>query len=148
MNKMEQIQADMIAAMKAGQKQRKDQISFLYGALKNAQIDKRSSLTDEEIDAVIMKQLKMAQETLSLTPPDRLELMEEAKSNLALLQEYAPKMLSEEEITGEIRAVLAELDITAPSAKDKGRIMKALMGRVKGRADGQLVNRLLSALLQ
>ena len=99
MNKMEQIQADMITAMKAGQKQRKDQISFLYGALKNAQIDKRSSLTDAEIDAVIMKQVKMAQETLSLTPPDRQELIDEAKANLALLQEYAPKMLSEEEIT-------------------------------------------------
>lgn len=148
MNKMEQIQADMITAMKAGQKQRKDQISFLYGALKNAQIDKRSSLTDAEIDAVIMKQVKMAQETLSLTPPDRQELIDEAKANLALLQEYAPKMLSEEEITEEIRSVLTELGIEAPTVKDKGRIMKALMNRIKGRADGQLVNRLLGALLQ
>ena len=137
MNKMEQIQADMITAMKAGQKQRKDQISFLYGALKNAQID-----------AVIMKQVKMAQETLSLTPPDRQELIDEAKANLALLQEYAPKMLSEEEITEEIRSVLTELGIEAPTVKDKGRIMKALMNRIKGRADGQLVNRLLGALLQ
>lgn len=117
MNKIEQIQADMIAAMKAGQKQRKDQISFLYGALKNAQIDKRSSLTDAEIDAVIMKQVKMAQETLSLTPPDRQELIDEARANLALLQEYAPKMLSEEEITGEIRSVLTELGIEALLSK-------------------------------
>ena len=57
-------------------------------------------------------------------------------------------MLSEEEITEEIRSVLTELGIEAPTVKDKGRIMKALMNRIKGRADGQLVNRLLGALLQ
>lgn len=148
MNKMDQIKADMIAAMKSGQKQRKENLSFLYGALKNAQIDKRGELTAEEIDGVIMKQLKMAQETLALTPADRQELIAQAKANIDLLQEYAPQLLGEEEIAAEIRLVLKELAIDTPQSKDKGRIMKVLMPKIKGKADGQLVNQVLGSLLQ
>lgn len=68
MSKMDQIKADMIAALKAGERQRKDNIAYLYGILKNVQIDKRADLTEEEIDSVIMKQIKQVQETIDSTP--------------------------------------------------------------------------------
>ena len=148
MSKMDQIKADMIAALKAGERQRKDNIAYLYGILKNVQIDKRADLTVEEINSVIMKQIKQVQETIDSTPASRPDLLAEAQANLALLQEYAPQMMDEAQIQAEIQAVLNELGIESPTPKDKGRIMKVLMPRVKGKADGALVNQLLGKVMQ
>ena len=125
-----------------------DNIAYLYGILKNVQIDKRADLTEEEIDSVIMKQIKQVQETIDSTPASRPDLLAEAQANLALLQEYAPQMMDEAQIQAEIQAVLGELGIEAPTPKDKGRIMKVLMPRVKGKADGALVNQLLGKVMQ
>ena len=102
MSKMDQIKADMIAALKAGERQRKDNIAYLYGILKNVQIDKRADLTEEEIDSVIMKQIKQVQETIDSTPASRPDLLAEAQANLALLQEYAPQMMDEAQIQAQI----------------------------------------------
>ena len=95
-----------------------------------------------------MKQIKQVQETIDSTPASRPDLLAEAQANLALLQEYAPQMMDEAQIQAEIQAVLNELGIEAPTPKDKGHIMKVLMPRVKGKADGALVNQLLGKVMQ
>ena len=74
---------------------------------------------------------------------DRTQIIEEAKLRIAVYSEFVPKLMDEQEIADVVRAVLNELEIEKPTAKDKGRIMKTLMPRVKGKADGSLVNQVL-----
>ena len=102
-------------------------------------------MTEEEENAVIFREIKQAQETVDTTPADRTQIVEEAKLRIQVYSEFVPKLMDEEEIRKVITEVLAELQIEAPTAKDKGRIMKTLMPRVKGKADGGLVNQVLSS---
>lgn len=145
MSKIDTVRAAMMQAMKDKNKERKDALSLLLAALKSKQIDKRADLTEEEENAVIFREIKQAQETVDATPADRTQIVEEAKLRIQLYSEFVPKLMDEEEIRKVITEVLAELQIEAPTAKDKGRIMKTLMPRVKGKADGGLVNQVLSS---
>lgn len=144
MSKIDEVRSDMVKAMKAGEKDTKDTLSLLLAALKNKAIDKRSDLTPEEEIQVVLKEIKQTKETLELTPADRTDIIEECRHRLAVLEQYAPKMMDADEIEAIISATLAELGIDAPTGKDKGRIMKTLMPKVKGKADGKLVNELLT----
>ena len=148
MSMIEDVRSAMVAAMKAGDKERKASLSFLLSSLKNKAIDKRADLTAEEEAQVVLKEIKQVKETLSLTPEDRTDIIAECEHRLAVLDEYAPKMMSEEDIRAVISEVLAGLGITEPTGKDKGRIMKELMPKVKGKADGKLVNEIVSAMMQ
>ena len=145
MSKIDTVRAAMMQAMKDRNKERKDALSLLLAALKSKQIDKRADLTEEEENAVIFREIKQAQETVDTTPADRTQIVEEAKLRIQVYSEFVPKLMDEEEIRKVITEVLAELQIEAPTAKDKGRIMKTLMPRVKGKADGGLVNQVLSS---
>ena len=140
MSKIEEVRSDMVKAMKAGDKETKETLSMLLAALKNKAIDKRADLTEEEETQVILKEIKQTKETLEMTPADRTEIIEECTKRLSVLEGYAPKMMDEAEIKEIVAATLKELDIEVPTAKDKGRIMKSLMPKVKGKADGKLVN--------
>ena len=102
-------------------------------------------LTEEEENAVIFREIKQAQETIDTTPADRVQTIEEAKLRMKVYGEFAPKLMDEDEIRAVIKEVLAELQIDQPTVKDKGRIMKTLMPRVKGKADGGLVNQVLGS---
>lgn len=148
MSKIDEVRKDMVTAMKEGNKERKDSLSMLLSALKNKAIDKRADLTEAEENEVVLKEIKQTKETLEMTPADRTDIMEECKNRIAVYEEFAPKMLSVEEIREVIQGVLDELSIPAPTAKDKGKIMKVLMPKVKGIADGKLVNEVLGSMLQ
>ena len=148
MSKIEEVRAQMVAAMKNKDKERKETLSMLLAALKNKAIDKRADLTEAEENEVIKKEIKQTQETMNLAPADREDIKEECAKRLAVLKEFAPEEMSEEQIRAEINEVLKNLGITEPTGKDKGKIMKELMPRVKGRADGALVNRLVGELLK
>ena len=148
MTKIEFIRGEMMAAMKARDKKRKDVLSMLLTALKNKAIDKREDLTTEEEDQIILKQIKQTKETLEMTPADRTDIIEECEYTIKVLEEYAPKMMSEDEITAVIKEVLSGLAIETPAAKDKGKIMKELMPRVKGKADGKVVNQVLASMME
>ena len=148
MSKIDEVRAQMVAAMKNKDKERKDTLAMLLAALKNRAIDKREELTEAEENEVIKKEIKQTQETMDLAPADREDIREECAKRLAVLKEFAPAEMSEEEIRAQISAVLSDLGISEPTAKDKGRIMKELMPRVKGRADGALVNRLVGEALK
>ena len=138
MSKIELVRAAMVEAMKAKDKDRKDSLSMLLSALKNAEIDKRSPLTEDEANAVIKKELKQTKETMDTAPADRTDIIEEARKRMEVYQEFAPADLTVDQITEIINGVLKELEIEAPTAKDKGRIMKVLMPLVKGKADGKV----------
>lgn len=148
MSKIEEVRKDMVTAMKAGDKERKATLSALLTALKNKAIDKRADLSPEEEVQVILKEIKQTKETLDTTPASRTDIIEECTRRLAVLEEYAPKMMDADEIKAVIQGVLSDLGIDAPSGKDKGRIMKELMPKVKGKADGKLVSELVASLLQ
>ena len=146
MSKIDEVRSAMVAAMKAGDKETKETLSLLLSALKNKAIDKRADLTPEEEIQVVLMEIKQTKETLELTPADRTDIIEECNARIAVLEQYAPKMMDEAEIQEVISSVLAELGIEAPTPKDKGRIMKVLMPKVKGKADGKLVNEVLTKM--
>ena len=146
MSKIDEVRADMVKAMKAKDKDTKETLSMLLAALKNKAIDKRADLTQEETQ-VILKEIKQTKETLDMTPADRTEIIEECNKRLAVLEQYAPKMMDEAEIKEVVASVLAEMGLDAPTAKDKGKIMKNLMPKVKGKAHGKLVNEIVSAFM-
>ena len=135
MSKIEEVRAQMVAAMKNKDKERKETLSMLLAALKNKAIDKRADLTEAEENEVIKKEIKQTQETMDLAPADREDIKEECAKRLAVLKEFAPEEMSEEQIRAEINEVLKNLGITEPTGKDKGKIMKELKPRVTGRAE-------------
>ena len=148
MSKIDQVRAAMVEAMKAKDKERKDSLSMLLSALKNAQIDKREELTEAEENAVVKKEIKQTQETYDLAPADRQDIRDEAAARIAVYKEFAPEDMSVEQIREVIGQVLAKLGIETPSPKDKGAIMKVLMPRVKGKADGKVVNETLAQMMK
>ena len=147
MSKIDEVRSAMMAAMKAKDKERKDALSALLTALKNKAIDKRADLTEEEETQVILKEIKQLKETIEMTPADRTDILTECNSRLAALEEYAPKMMDEAEIKAVVSEVLTSLGLDAPTAKEKGKIMKELMPKVKGKADGKLVSEVVASFL-
>jgi uncharacterized protein YqeY len=141
MSKIDAVRAAMVEAMKAKDKARKDSLSMLLSALKNAEINKREN-------AVVKKEIKQTQETYEMAPADREDIRSEAAARMAVYKEFAPEDMSAEQIREVISAVLSEMGIENPTAKDKGAIMKVLMPRVKGKADGRLVNETLASMFR
>ena len=147
MSMADKVRSEMVAAMKNKEKDRKDALSMLLSALKNKAIDKREDLTEAEEFEVVKKEIKQTKETMELAPADREGIKEACEKRLAVYQEFAPEEMSEEAVLAEVKAVLAALAIDAPSMKDKGKVMKELMPRVKGRADGGMVNKIVGEVL-
>lgn len=148
MSKIDVVRAAMVEAMKAKDKPRKDALSMLLSVLKNAQIDKREDLTEEEENAIVKKEIRQTQETYDSAPADREDIRSEAALRIAVYREFAPEDMNEEQIREVIAGVLTELGIGTPTNADKGRIMKVLMPKVKGKADGKLVNQTLAGMMK
>ena len=148
MSMIDKVRTEMMTAMKNKDKDRKDSLSMLLSALKNKAIDKREDLTEAEEFEVVNKEIKQTKETMETSPADRTDIIEQCRNRIAVYQEFAPAQMSEEEIKAVIGEVLAALGIENPTAKDKGKVMKELMPKVKGRADGGMVNRLVGELLK
>ena len=147
MSKIEVVRKAMQDALKAGDKPRKDALSLLLSALKAKWIDKRADLTEEEENAIVYKELKEAQETLDTTPADRTEIIEETRLRMQVWSEFAPERME----LDDVRRIVAETAVELGgelTAKDKGRLMKTLMPRLKGKADGKLVNQAVEELLK
>lgn len=147
MSKTKEVQQQMMAAMKAKDTERKNALSLLLAALKAKAKDKREDLTEEEEDAIIQKEIKQTRETMDAAPADRDDIRQECQLKLDIYQAFAPKEMSEEEIRALVQSVLDQLQITAPTMRDKGPVMKHLMPQVKGKADGKLVNKIVGEML-
>lgn len=141
---LETLQKDMIAAMKAKDKERKDSISSLIGAIKKVAIDEkvRENIPEELVDRVILKEMKSVKEQIDTCPADRTELLAAYKARYAVFEEYAPKMLSAEEV----KAIIMEKFADVVATKNKGMIMKNVMGELKGKADGKVINQIVAEL--
>lgn len=146
MGKIETVRTAMMAALKAGDMPRKDALSLLLSALKNKQIDKRAELTEDEENAVVYKEIKEAQETVDTAPADRVDVIAEARLMMAVWGEFAPARMDEAQVRAMVQETALELGGNL-TAQDKGRLMKALMPKLKGKAEGNLVNRVVSELL-
>lgn len=141
---LEQLRSDMVAAMKARDKERKDAISSLVSAVKKAAIDAgcREDVPAELVERVLIKELKTAKEQLDTCPAERTDLREEYQKRYDVIAEYAPKMMSADEVKAYIESNFAEL----LESKNKGQIMKAVMGALKGKADGKVINETVAEL--
>lgn len=142
--KFEQLQKDMIAAMKARDKARKDSISSLISAVKKAAIDEgtRDNISDELADRVIMKELKTAEEQIASCPAERAELKAEYEARAAVIREYMPRLMSADEVRETLETRYADVLAT----KNKGMIMKTVMVELKGKADGKVINQVVAEL--
>lgn len=142
----ETLQKDMIAAMKAKDKERKDSISTLVSAVKKVAIDEgcRDDIKEELVDRVILKELKSVQEQIDTCPTDRTETLTLYKNRFDVISEYAPKQLTEEEVTNILTSKFADVIAT----KNKGLIMKNIMPELKGKADGKMINQIVATLCE
>lgn len=142
----ERIMEDLKSAMKEKNQIKVRVLRLLNSAIKNFEVEKMDSATDEEIGKIVLKEIKKRQESIeAYKKANREDLAKEEEEELKVLKEYAPKMLSEEEIKEVVKKVINELNATQ---KDFGKVMKNIMAEVKGKADGSLVSKIVKELLQ
>lgn len=140
------IMEDLKAAMKAKDKTRLAVIRSIKSALMNAKIKKNEALTPDDELAVVASELKQRQDSLvEFENAGRQDLADQLKAEIAIVKEYLPAALSDEDLAKIVTETISE--VGASSMKDMGNVMKALMPKVKGRADGAKVNQLVKAAL-
>lgn len=142
--KLKELQDAMVAAMKAKDKFRKDAIAALVSAVKKAGIDAgcRDNIPDDMANQAILKEIKAVKEQIDTCPSDRTELLDEYRKRFEIMNEFAPKLLSAEEV----KAILQEKFADVLATKNKGLIMKAVMAELKGKADGKVINETVAEL--
>jgi uncharacterized protein YqeY len=147
---IEQINEGWKAAMKSGDTQRKDTLSGLRAAVKRAEIDARAggewNGTDEEVQGVIEREAKKRRDSIEeYQKANRQDLADVESAELAILQEFLPAQLTPEELEAIVREEVEKSGASGPAAM--GALMKAVMPRVQGRADGKQVNAIVRQLL-
>lgn len=147
MSLIEKFQNDMKAAMKAGDTLKVSVIRLLKSEIKNTEIANGRPLTDEEVLSVVAKESKRRRDAIEqFARAGRTDLVDKEKAELEILANYLPKQLDEGDIESIAQEVILELH--ASSMADKGKVMAALMPKVRGRADGKAVNAIVERLLQ
>ncbi|HVO41023.1 MAG TPA: GatB/YqeY domain-containing protein [Aggregatilineales bacterium] len=146
MHPKEALNADLKAAMKAGDSQKKDALRLLLAAIKQVEVDTRTELDEPQTFDLLMKEAKKRRESVDeARGAGRNDLADQEQFELSLIESYLPKQLTRAEIEAEVRQAITEAG--AKTAKDLGSVMKIVQPRVKGRADGKLVNEVVKALL-
>ena len=146
MSLIEQLQQDMKSALKNKEKEKLATIRLVRAAIKRAEIDNQGPLSEDQVLDVILREVKQRREAIQeYEKANRQDLVEKEKAQLAVLESYLPKQLTEEELEQLLRETIEELGVT--SKKEIGKVMKTVMPKVKGRADGKVVNQLAQKLL-
>ncbi|MCL6599148.1 MAG: GatB/YqeY domain-containing protein [Alicyclobacillus macrosporangiidus] len=146
MSLSERLSEDMKQAMKAKDKVRLSVIRMVRSAMKNREIETGAPLDDEGILAVIQKELKQRRDSLqAFESAGRTDLAEEARQEIEILTSYLPEPLTEEDLRSLAAEVIAE--VGAKGKSDMGKVMSALMPKVRGRADGRQVQQVVQSLL-
>lgn len=147
MSVSEKIAVDFKDALKAGDKNKVSVLRMLKASMKNKEIEKRSPLTDEEVQAILMSFVKRSKESIEqFSKAGRSDLVEKEQLEMLVVQDYLPQQLGEDELRRIVREVIAEEKASGP--KDIGKAMKAVMARVKGQADGKLVSAIVKDTLE
>jgi len=133
-----QLMEDMKLAMKSGKKIELDTIRMLRAQIKSASIDKKDDLDEAELAQVLQKEAKKRKEAMEMYKRgNRQDLVKKEESELEIISNYLPKQLSDTDLDKIISESIASLQVT--SEKDMGRVMGAIMPKVKGKADGKVV---------
>lgn len=137
----------MKSAMKARDELKTSTIRLALSAVKNMEIDKGREATDEEITEVLTREVKRRREAIEgAEKAGRSDVADRERGELEILSVFLPKQLGEDEIELIVREVIAEVGAAGP--KDRGRVMSVLMPRVRGKADGKVVNQVVERILQ
>jgi uncharacterized protein YqeY len=138
---------DLRQAMKSGDTIRRDTLRMLISSVNNAEIAKQAALEESDILGVISKDVKRHQESIeAFKKGSRADLVDKETAEMAVLEGYLPKQLTRDEVVTAAKEVMAVVGAQGPS--DKGRVMKELMPKLKGRADGKEINEVVTELLQ
>jgi len=146
---LRKIDEDLSASLKARDDIRVSTLRMIKSAIKNAEIEKRQKggLKEEDITGVLSTLVKQRRESIEqYTKAGRIDLAEKEGREIEIIQEYLPRQLSMEEIDNLIKTTIQETGVTG--LKEIGRLMKALMPKIKGRADGRLVNERVKEVLE
>lgn len=147
MDLKEQLRADMAAAMRGGEAQRRDVLRMVMAAIKQTEVDTQRTLDDAGVQDVLRKQIKQRQESIAdYTKAGRPAEVDREAAEIEIIEAYLPQMMSREEIEQIARPIIEEIGAT--DVKAMGQVMNRLMPYVKGRADGRLVNEVVRSLLQ
>lgn len=142
----QQLQDALKAAMRAKDRPRRDAIRLLQSAIKQVEIDERKSLDDEAVLAILRREAKKRRETIAeLERAGRADDAAAESFELAVTEEFLPRQLTEDELRPIVQEAIAE--IGARSMKDMGQVMRVVMPRVRGLADGRAINTLARELL-
>lgn len=142
----ERIGSEMRDAMKARDQSRVATLRLLMAAVKNAEVELRHELSDDEVLGVVAREAKRRRESIeAFEKGGRDDLVAKESAELEVLEAYLPEQLGEEELAGLVDEAIAETG--AAGAKDMGRVMKAVMPKVKGRADGSIVSAMVRSRL-
>lgn len=142
MNLLDRLNVDMKEAMKNKEKQKLSVIRMVKSALQNESIKLGNELTDEDALTVLNRELKQRKDSLhEFEKANREDLADKVRDEISILEVYMPEQLSEEEVSEIVKATISE--VGAASKADMGKVMGAIMPKVKGKADGGLVNRLV-----
>ena len=140
------LQAALKAAMKNKDTRRRDVIRMTLNAIKQEEIDTRKVVNAEDALAILQKEAKKRRESIDeMTQAGRDDLARIEQEELAVLEEFLPRQLSREEIVALAQEIIEQTGISSP--KEMGKVMSALMPKVKGVADGKLVNQVVRELL-
>ena len=146
MSVFERINSDLVSAMKAGDKDRTVALRGLKSAIQYRKIDKGSDLTDDEVIAVVSSTVKKHKDSIEqYDKAGRDDLVQEEKAQLEVALVYLPRQLEAEEIEKEVDEIIADVGASGPS--DIGKVMKGIMPKLRGRADGKLVKEIVSRRL-
>ncbi|MGI5949515.1 GatB/YqeY domain-containing protein [Peptoniphilus sp.] len=146
MSLKERLMADLKTAMKNKDKLHKDVITMVRAAIKQKEVDERIELGDPEIIDIIAKQVKEKRSSIEeFKKGNRQDLVDQTEQEIEILLNYLPKQLSEDELRDIIQETIDENGIT--SMKDIGKLMKNVMPKVKGKADGNMVNKIAREIL-
>ena len=151
----EQLANDLKDAMRASDGIRRDTLRSVMTAITNAEVGRvdmsnetagRESLSDDDVLGVIQKQAKQRRESIEeFKKGGRQDLVDREAAELAILEKYLPQQMTRDEVATEVRAVIAETGASGPAGKAK--VMPAAIARMKGRADGRLINEVVTELL-
>ena len=144
---VEQLEKDMIAAMKAGEKEKLTVIRMVKAALKQEQIDHKKEINDELLIDVVNKQIKMRKDSIAeFEKANRTDLVDKTQSEIDILTTYLPEQLSSEEVEKIINDIFEE--VKPEGMKDMGKVMGLAQGKLKGKADMKEVSTIIRNKLQ
>lgn len=147
---LEKLRQDLKESMKAHDAVKKSVVQMLISGIRNFEIDTRTDITSDEEIKIVNRELKQTKESLDMAkkvPEGHEDLIEEFETKIKILQSYLPEQMSEEEVEKIVRAEVEKLGLSDVSMQQKGIVMKNIMPLLRGKADGKVINDIVTKVL-